>query len=881
MSKQSNADTKFNTNMRPKSENISHNNNSIDNNYSPVKPTMHNNRDSCLSLTSQINHVPYKVTPKVNENKSQVRFSIPDPDLLDVNDSIISISNSPQKIVFPKEPIQNTHNDDEPSSIYSERIEPSASLYDDRNKLLRNQMNFVDMQSKIMVDVSEDIWKFHNQHNKPRKSTHTRNIKSMNDISNPYSIPNKSLDLTDHGKKFVPSHNRSRSLQSIIAETVKAYNTSNNFMDHETPSLSFNETTTSAVSPLNLQPLSFLKSKRHDLYLTSESPLNKYKVSIPLEIKLPPYLSPQNKNKNKKRASLIYDGKGYTPFNENETDSTLESNIESQIRSESLIDDDSLPLATNNISLDLTNKTSEDTDIFLGIDRDANVNLKLQNRNILTKDPSKKYISPQRNKNNDQTKDKISLERKQRQHELKLQQPQQPQQPQISNNSLKILSTPSKSIMIPNLDEKQFQTPKKSHSNGSLEFFDQFEPLSYNQSNDVNSNQIQKTGQLDLSFTFPNNPEYLHIARDINISSTDPELDFLRVASTPTDSAFETRRQRLIQQNHSAKNTPSLKLGHAHRRTKSNHNIDFNSDGHVDISNTDFNATSTPPNPTTKNIDVPKRSPFRLHSPSLVTSPVIAISPPVDKTQDSSIMIISERIVLPPQVREQQEKPKPLSSIQSFSKPIAQNDLLNMHVNESISISKDFIDSKSMAIFKHNSLSPKRQLFNRGSQQSSSVTSYTNSQFSKNSSNTLNTDINEIREIENFECIKKSNLRTPEIVTPNDNFQVIKEMKDGNEVDVIVLDDSIDLSINKKNNRDKSNKKRTGKPDYSNLLEMCDETAAQAKDIIYRLVSGSKVIASRTVDLNPAEDNEIGVDEQRKRYLQKINRTMKVRSMAK
>ena len=146
------------------------------------------------------------------------------------------------------------------------------------------------------------------------------------------------------------------------------------------------------VSPASIPRLTPIKNytltpKRHDLYLASESPLNKYRVSVPLEINLPPFLSP--KNKNKKRNSLIFDGDGYSTF-ERELDELINTiggtNVHEQADSSSysgsLLEEDSIPLAANDISFDISRLNPTEVDKIFGIDENANVNLKYQNRVI-------------------------------------------------------------------------------------------------------------------------------------------------------------------------------------------------------------------------------------------------------------------------------------------------------------------------------------------------------------------------------------------------------------------------------------------------------------------------------------------------------------------
>lgn len=845
------------------------------------------------------NNTPYKLKSAVNDNRSQVRFSIPDPSQQEEDDdrSYISISNSPQKIVFPREADDSVviENDNQ-SSVYSSRIVSSDSnnpLHSNNTRSLKKKLNLVDLQSKVMVDVPADIWKYHKHHIganssliEPPAQTSHRKTQSMHAISNPYkeNYTNESDLGSTQNEEWKPSHNRSKSLQSIIAETVKAYNNDSPGHQNENVSQSsFNETV-STISPLNIQQTArdAKFSKKHDLFLTSESPLNKYKVSVPLEINLPPYLSPQNKQKNLKRNSLVYDGNGYSVYDEGMDPPFVENEHEPSEEStsilESLLGEDSLPYADNEVSIDVGEKSTADADKFLGIDQDANVNLKLQYRNIRDKSaplPSLPDIPRE--------KEIPAVIVHPPKRESQLLSPQRPESNE--NKALEILATPSKNIVIPNLEDETYQTPKNPSTSGSLQFFDKFEPLANNQSDkDSTTTQSGKSqGELNMSFKFPYNSTG-NAATTIDTSNPIDD-DFVKIAPPSADRMFETRRQRLLQ-NQSTASSPVHKMGHAHRRTKSVHNIDFAALA-TGIEKKDLlDATSTPPRIGNKPSCPPSLYMPDIPSTDQTHTPSVTLSPPMDKTEES-IVLLSERVLSPVAKTDSPSNVRPLSSFQSFNNPVTERTVDAIRSHGTIDISKEMAENRTLPNNIFNTLSPRRILSNNGSTQSSSVTSYTNSQFSRNSYNTNSTDVIEIEQEYLPELLKKGNHYNQPVSPPEDvdvsqdqSLEIIKEVKNGKEVEVIILDDSdTDQQFKPKKTKPKRQLRASRKQTYDSLLTMCDDTASQAKDIIYRLVSETDPLSvDETSEKSPIIPKNIGTpDNQRDRYLKKFNRTIKVK----
>ncbi|CAI1950241.1 hypothetical protein SEUBUCD646_0E01150 [Saccharomyces eubayanus] len=754
-----------------------------------------------------------------DHTQSQVRFSIPDPNELS--------QDSPLKIVYPK------------SVDEIQREISTASLF------MNSHGHLVDMRSKILVDVPEEVWKFHHNRKVRNENSHRR---TRSDARSYASSKLKS-----------PSHSRSRSLQSIIVDTMNTYRTG----DADTTS-NENTSNVSQVSPLNisfdkLPPL----TPQRNLYLTPESPLNKYRLPVPLEISLPPYLSPQNKHKQ--RNSLVYDGDGYSQFQECNTSSSTESSLEQPSSSYS-DGNNSIPYAHHDISFELNNA---DPDKFLGIDGNANVNLKIQRRNLR---------SPQHiKKKSDVRSEQEGIE---------------------NNKSLKILSTPNKLIDIPDLDD--MKSPPSAGLNGTLKFFQHFEPCEAPAPSPNNFNP-KSQDKLDMSFKFPassanNNTGEERANKDFVDTNNE---DFLKIDTSPVNQSIELRRQMLMDlQKSPTSNDPRM---HKHRRSRSVHNIDDNF--------LKFDATSTPPAPAPAPIspvenctpytspEIPERSPLRFKSspntPSVkspqnnsfrqeMSVPSIQIIPDetTSNTVDSSITENPEEKTGPKSfsiedadksiaiIRETKKNPtvepfKPLSSFNSFSLPIQtkKRSPLEQSLTELATKQQTYAAPPSLPL---NTVSPKRQLSNSGSSKSSSY----NSEFSANTGLTdatsqpsvtanrsilqqnlknqkksnNNIDFRPHSQKNNFSFPRKGATPTPERVL---EFNTIYEKRNGKMVEVILLDEDEDSSVESnispqskliqaqksKNEQDKKNLNY-----YNEVLDMCEKTADEAKKIIYQLV---------------------------------------------
>lgn len=368
--------------------------------------------------------------------------------------------------------------------------------------------HFINFHSKAVVDVPEEIWQSHTSHN------------SQDHLSTTQS-PQK-------------GHRRTQSLQSVIAETIQGYN---------------KPVQNNSAKPLSHTPP---RLKPSELYLRSDSPLNKYKVPIPLEVSLPPYLSPDKRTE--RRNSMIYDGEGYSIFlgedhesddqdNKDHDQSNLETSSNYSIARGS--SDTSIPSAVHDFSFE----ANEDVDNILGIDQDANVSLKKQARNLLTqsspdklhikhpalpKPPVLKFI----NNNTDVDEEKDSA------HERR-----------VESDALKILASPSKSITIPDFDKAM----PLSKRNSLAEFLAKME---LETSEDPYSANPQGTDEINENFQFP--------ATEPDAPSKDgaASADFLNVTEGPEDNSFERRRKMLQEQ----KSSKGRTFKHTHARSRSIYN---------------------------------------------------------------------------------------------------------------------------------------------------------------------------------------------------------------------------------------------------------------------------------------------------------------------
>lgn len=805
------------------------------------------------------------------QSPSQVRFSLPSKDesTSSVEAEYSPTKSSSAKIVFP------------------------ASCDD-------SMTHFMDIQNKVMIDVPEDIWKFHH-----KNSNKTR-----------LSVP--SLDFSTSGKQNAQSsHRRTQSLQSVIAETIQSY--------HKSPrKLNF---TSADMSPVRLAP-----NENSELYLRSDSPLNKFKVPVPLEISLPPYLSPENKSK--RRNSIVYDGEGYSNFlGDDSSSDTSEGQLgeDSMEKSDVNISDLSIPSASHDFSFE----ADEDIDKVLGIDRDANVSLKSQARNLLKK--------PSSTGDNLEKQPPVSSPIKR--SSISLENTPLPIKSNEQSNSLKILMTPSKTIHIP--DFTQEPTPIKP--NALSGFF----AISEGESDRNEIGNITPTkarDELDQNYRFPS-------FAPLSNKTTSQQLDFLKVADSPNNSAFEDRRRMLQSQSRS----PAKPNGHMHRRSRSIHNT-----GELFM-----NSMKPLPHPGTPE-RVPERSPLRPSTtPTKINEQSESTSPLANKPfenvsstntepmmgnsndiyepsrhskvssasqtnkQSSHNHILMEKINsrpwddtgvigVAPQLKVTPAVSSPeASSSQSSQTSLARkffeddycssngsasspgSNIVSSHsTDEDICISQDSIEiigeNKSSDILplstyhsfrtplevpseiepnvkikftptNANMLSPSRQLSNGYSHSSyesdfsarshqTSVTSYsgqgpitTEAAKARKSDHYLNdkpfNPSNKRYSVDNSQATKSqyiSSKRSSAIQSYSNDDKTIKENINGKLVDVIILDDDSDDDGKSTRKNDVGEKGRTrGRPNsfheealenYQEILDLCDTTAERARNIIIELV---------------------------------------------
>lgn len=230
-------------------------------------------------------------------------------------------------------------------------------------------------------DVDNDFSKIEENNNDSYMNTSNKSMKNLKNNNNNINIDGYFYDANDKILLNVPKniynfhqsrHKRTKSLQSVIVSTINSYST-----DHITNSSNHNSNPITPTKPLKVS------NNNNNLYLSSASPLNKFGTPIPLTISLPPFISPSNKNKQ--QPNLVYDGKGYSQFT-NSLSSDISSVYSSSSSSSSLQNDSlvniiqDMPEENHDISINYGNL--KDTDEFLGIDSQANVNLKKQLINL-------------------------------------------------------------------------------------------------------------------------------------------------------------------------------------------------------------------------------------------------------------------------------------------------------------------------------------------------------------------------------------------------------------------------------------------------------------------------------------------------------------------
>ncbi|SCV04599.1 LAME_0H19702g1_1 [Lachancea meyersii CBS 8951] len=465
--------------------------------------------------------------------------------------------------------------------------------------------HFVDFKHKIMVDVPEHIWQSHYDR---------RNTESS------------SSSLTKR-------HSRAQSLQSVIADTLQTY--------HTKPS-------NNQLGLLTNSPLPNLQAA--ELYLRSDSPLNKYQVAVPLEASLPPYLSPENKSK--RRNSFVYDGEGYSMYLSDSSDveslglQASDSEILKADQSSSQCSDLSIPSATHDFSFD----GKEDVDKILGIDADANVNLKKQARNLLNRSPGQKGKSlPQIPKppifkisqKTDAYNDSRQI----------VTRPRGATADDSPSEALKILTSPSKTIIIPTFE----QASSKPTTTSVARFFSEMDDTSAAQN--IQLPETSSKDEINANFQFPS---------PFKADSDEGKLSEVSYSHGGTDTpevedenSFERRRKLLRQQSNG-----SNFRRHTHNRTRSIH-------GSQDL----FIESHTPPKTGPKEMNkvaIPERSPRRGFSRN--SKPfdgnhneikVDAISTPTKNTEHESLPEASIAHPIRPRIQSIPHHPLDLPSLKN------------------------------------------------------------------------------------------------------------------------------------------------------------------------------------------------------------------------
>lgn len=822
---------------------------------------------------------------------------------------------------------------------------------------------FVDYSNKVNVPVPKELWECH-------VVQQSQNSKELFGGHN----------VTPNGSPRRP-HSRTNSLQSIIVETIETYKPKQH---------------TGNVLNLQDKPILFPDNDmQSELYIRPDSPMNKYEVPIPLQIHLPPYLSPTNEHK--KRNSLVFDGEGYSVYlgdnSTNNSDVSLKDIISDE---DDEITDISIPSAENNLSFTID---GNDVDRKLGIDSDANVDLKKQVRNLRKYDiqGSKKSIRKDKplpsivvseqedTKIRDKATPKKILEnniildtpvQKHGRTDINEIHPEVIEKENVSTSvskkvresshnissnktsalngreindvskiALEILATPTKEITIPEIDD----IPRSSTKNGTLAFFDRLPDSNiYEESNNTKNHG---SNELNTHFKFPS-------VGSIKMDDS----DFVKT-NERLDSNIDKRREKLRQR-------VNIK-GHTHTRSRSIH---------TDIDMTEIMNSVHEPSLRATNISsphIPKRSPLRppsqlslresnfhknethmlqaahnlssdaagrsnkyveaVHNTSSdysdndnfsfansseIVPQTDVMEGPNDKenstssnstqhkkdlailndTKTQTPFVHKESILNPNEILKSQVEicePKPLSTIYSFAN--SDNDLLKIPTSL-ISDSNGVINRKGSLLDPATKLSNPIKTSSQSSYESElskysypSVSTaltdpiaieiqskplYDNRQLYENPNKLTQ---NSLRPTDNFNCSpgeRRRNLSDPNISEKDiqKEFTIVEE-HDGKMVEVIVLDDDVPTQNISK---ELYSKKAISKRKSLEIVDLCEKTAEDLKDLIYELTTEEqkKNIIPNLKSLPPlpsqflrehkvAHQKEMNLEKQ-KRYMERL-----------
>lgn len=335
----------------------------------------------------------------------------------------------------------------------------------------------------------------------------------------------------------------------------------------------------------------------NQLYITEDCDFNQLQTRIPLRVELPPKLFVEDSTSNNlslhslqqhdaKRQSLIFDGTKYTNLDSRNFDDKTDESETSSSRNEP---SDSGLLSDLNISIaSACNEFSfEEKDLlknkdFLGIDDQANVNLKQQCRNML----SKNYQKKRQCQSLQETKDLAKNHKKHNSAEL------------IPSNNHELVTIPS---ITDNSTTSMMHGTFKSNS---------FEQL-------INSFQ----NEYDMLSQATSNNDYSTSITPKTKSNTEPQQSIKpESAADVMSSNFQFPASDCNSKKIEQPSTPNNKR-YSHNRTKSVVSLD--------LLNVPLNAISTPPSPlftkkrfddlkeetpfqnNNKQITPPKRSPLR------------------------------------------------------------------------------------------------------------------------------------------------------------------------------------------------------------------------------------------------------------------------------
>ncbi|AMD22441.1 HGR102Cp [Eremothecium sinecaudum] len=414
--------------------------------------------------------------------------------------------------------------------------------------------HFVDLKNKVTVPVPRYAWLAKVSLEDPPQKRDTRgHLRTQSELNRPLKTTSSSLPL---------GHIRSKSLQSFIVDMVNGYESSS-VKPSSKPADGDMMMKNTVSMPAPLEQLSI--SSPRELFLKADSPLNRYRVPVPLELEMPPFLSPFNHNKQ--RNSLVFDGQGYSVFNADHSDASYNEDGDNGYSLQDCpvydstgkedTSDLSIPSAANDLSINLS---YDDVDVLLGIDNEANVNLKEQVINLRNSSPLREqskmsFYSPSKRHAHRWNSDVVA--------EL----PDSVVQRQLQSHNRSRASLPlmamgslSKSITIPDFEK----TPAPRNSEALSGFF------SLNDEETIKNTSPSPERVSNETFKFPRMSDDINSDAATNVkfdgsTKIAQDVNFLKIPEETVNPSVEQRRQNLQKQRGT---------GHQHKRSRSIHVLD-------------------------------------------------------------------------------------------------------------------------------------------------------------------------------------------------------------------------------------------------------------------------------------------------------------------